>query len=580
MADAIFRQGQNGYSGTLDTFLRESRADRTYGGEAFIDVDSEDSAGVAIQGLVWFDGIFGAGAGRIPLGARITSATLTLNVSDSTRAPFSTYLMQEDWSARPVWSWNGFGNGVQTNGTEAATTAIATYSGIAKGTQTLDVTSSLQAWSDGAANYGWLFQGGPDGFRFASSESGTAPTLSVTYEIVAPPSAGLVVTETGGDTVVAEGGAGDQIRVALSAAPTSNVTVTLSSSSPSDLALSETSLTFTTSNWQTAQTVAVAAVDDSSVEGTETVTVSLSSQSGDARYAGLSSSVDVLVTDNDVAPPPPPPPGPKPLSPVVVAVHAATAWTQGDASGAGNADPSGIAYIPGLDLLFVADSEHDESPFYSQTNLFAVHRDGTQAGAFSLRAFTDEPTGLAYNPKNGLLYITDDDDDRIYIVDPQNPGTKLGEIDVERLGFEDAEDPVIDPANGHIFLLDGVQRLLVELTATGDLVRQTVLPTQITDAEGLAYDATEQVFYISSGSTRGKIFQTDRDGDILASFDVDAFRNPITSTKPRLKGLELAPSSDPHDGDKLSLYAVDYGLDQQADGRMFEIDLHHDWLGA
>jgi hypothetical protein len=44
--------------------------------------------------------------------------------------------------------------------------------------------------------------------------------------------------------------------------------------------------------------------------------------------------------------------------------------------------------------------------------------------------------------------------------------------------------------------------------------------------------------------------------------------------------LELALSSDPNDGNHLSLYAVDYGLDQQNDGRVFEIDLGPDWLLA
>ena len=41
----------------------------------------------------------------------------------------------------------------------------------------------------------------------------------------------------------------------------------------------------------------------------------------------------------------------------------------------------------------------------------------------------------------------------------------------------------------------------------------------------------------------------------------------------RVTDLELAPSSDPSDGAKLSLYVADYGADQANDGRLFEIDL-------
>ena len=581
MAEATFRQGQNGYSGTSDTIIRQSRPGNVYGDNADLDVDLADKAGGAIQTLLAFDDIFGDAPGQVPLGARITSATLTLSVTNSTRDGFSLYRMVDDWTTAPDWSWNGFGDGIQTDGTEAVSSPAHSYSELMKGTQTLDITSSVQDWADGVENHGWLFKAnGADGFRFSSSEGASAPILNITYEIVTPPGPGLVVAETGGSTFVTEGGAGDEIRVSLAAAPTSNVTVTLSTSSSGDLALSSTSLTFTASNWQTAQTVALAAIDDSEVEGLETATVTLTTSSGDARYAGLGASVDVSIADDDAPPPPPPPPGPVTLSPSVVAVHDGTQWSAGDSSGAGVSDPSGIAYIPHLDAFFIVDSEHNESPFYSQTNLFVVDRSGTQIGSHSLRGFTDEPTGIAYDPQSGRLYITDDDDDRIYIVDVNDPETKVGEIDVERFGFEDAEDPIVDPTTGNLIMLDGIQRLMVELTPDGDLVGQTLLGPEIAEAEGLAYDATQDVFYVSSGANRGAIFQIDRDGEVLQTFDVNDFRNPISSTKPRLKGLELAPSSDPNDGDKVSLYAVDYGLDQYADGRVFEIDLYSDWVGA
>ncbi|MDZ4135797.1 MAG: hypothetical protein U1D06_09430, partial [Paracoccaceae bacterium] len=116
---------------------------------------------------------------------------------------------------------------------------------------------------------------------------------------------------------------------------------------------------------------------------------------------------------------------------------------------------------------------------------------------------------------------------------------------------------------------------------SGGFVQSTVLSSVIKDPEALAYDATNDVFYIAGGATRGTIFQTDRAGNIVDSFDfLNSYTNPITGTKPKIKGLELAPSSDPHDGNKMSLYAVDYGVDQKADGRVFEIDLYHDWLFA
>ena len=52
----------------------------------------------------------------------------------------------------------------------------------------------------------------------------------------------------------------------------------------------------------------------------------------------------------------------------------------------------------------------------------------------------------------------------------------------------------------------------------------------------------------------------------------------INSDKPKIKGSELALSSDTNDGNQLCLYAADHGLDHQNDGRVFEIDLGPDWL--
>ena len=158
---------------------------------------------------------------------------------------------------------------------------------------------------------------------------------------------------------------------------------------------------------------------------------------------------------------------------------------------------------------------------------------------------------------------------------------KLGEFSVSALGMTDAEDPKFDPVTGNIYMIDGVSSTFFELTSTGALVELFGLPSAITDAEGLAYDAQHDVFFIASGATRGAIFEMDGDGNLLATNTIlNTYRNPNGGSKPKIKGLELALSSDPNDGNHLSLYAADYGNDQQNDGRVFEIDLGPDWLIA
>jgi hypothetical protein len=112
---------------------------------------------------------------------------------------------------------------------------------------------------------------------------------------------------------------------------------------------------------------------------------------------------------------------------------------------------------------------------------------------------------------------------------------------------------------------------LLELTTTGTYVDSISLPSIMKDAEALAYDPAHDVFFVGSGASP-LIWAMDRQGNILATIDV------LTSYNAHPKGFELAPSSNPNDGDTLSLYVVDYGADQVNDGRLFEINLGSGWL--
>ena len=85
--------------------------------------------------------------------------------------------------------------------------------------------------------------------------------------------------------------------VALTTQPSADVTVSLSASGDSDLTVSTTALTFTTSNWNTAQTVTVtAADDDDAAAGTATITHTAAST--DSAYNGITSA-PLKATEND-----------------------------------------------------------------------------------------------------------------------------------------------------------------------------------------------------------------------------------------------------------------------------------------
>ena len=124
------------------------------------------------------------------------------------------------------------------------------------------------------------------------------PDFNATVSVVDNDSAGVSVVESGGSTAVTEGGATDSYTVVLTSQPTGSVTVTVSESS-ADFSVSDTSLTFTTVNWDQVQTVTVTAVNDSLDEPSPEVASITHSASGGGYNSVTITSVSVSVTDND-----------------------------------------------------------------------------------------------------------------------------------------------------------------------------------------------------------------------------------------------------------------------------------------
>ena len=79
--------------------------------------------------------------------------------------------------------------------------------------------------------------------------------------------AGITVTPTTALTTTEAGGTAT-FTVVLNTQPTADVTIALSSSDTTEGTVTPASLTFTTANWNVAQTVTVTGVDDALVDGT------------------------------------------------------------------------------------------------------------------------------------------------------------------------------------------------------------------------------------------------------------------------------------------------------------------------
>jgi hypothetical protein len=110
----------------------------------------------------------------------------------------------------------------------------------------------------------------------------------------------VVITESGGNTTVAEGGAADTYDLRLAVAPAGNVTVTITPGT--QLTADPQSVVFTAADWNLPRTITVRAVDDALPEGPHAANLT-HAVSGTGNYAGVTSGRDVAVsiTDNDLS---------------------------------------------------------------------------------------------------------------------------------------------------------------------------------------------------------------------------------------------------------------------------------------
>ena len=232
-------------------------------------------------------------------GTVTVSSTVTINVTDQDEPPLvmnkpvvtatadSTTSLEVSWTApsnpgRPgigsydlqyrVGSNGGFINGPQNQ----------TGGSAAIGNLTADTEYEVRVRATNAEGNGvW-------------SPSGTGQTNP---EDTDPP--GVTVSPTA-LTVTEEDPNGESYRVVLDSQPTAEVVITVAGHAGTEVTPSPASLTFTTSNWDTGQTVTVTAGDDADRKD-DTVTLTHSAASTDGNYQGITiDDVTVTVTDDDI----------------------------------------------------------------------------------------------------------------------------------------------------------------------------------------------------------------------------------------------------------------------------------------
>ena len=254
--------------------------------------------------------------------------TLSVTVPDSANTSFSgTELISNTVTITPA---GPPAPGVTVNPTELSVLEASgtnTYTLVLTTAPTADVTIAVESDTDTAATVS------PTSLTFSTTDWNTAQTVTVTGvndDVPGDRTATVTHTATSGDTdyegvaidpvtvtvedddaagvivdplalTVDEADGTDTYTLVLTRAPTADVTIAVASDTDTAATVSSASLTFTTADWNTAQTVTVTGVNDD-VPGDRTATVTHAPTSGDTDYNSVSiASVTVTVTDDDAA---------------------------------------------------------------------------------------------------------------------------------------------------------------------------------------------------------------------------------------------------------------------------------------
>ncbi len=191
-----FRDGVDGYNGTVDTYIDNTNPNTPYGTSTGI---LWDGSPAELTTFIRFDNLFVSQGGPIPNNSYIVSATLTYYVYDAgDDAAVSEVLLS--WDNSLTWNQFNFSNDIGTFVGNAESGTANTY-------ESFDVTSSLSSWSaNPSLNNGWIFQfTGSNGSDVYSSEWATVnqrPELTVVYSDNFPPDPPVVIFPADGATEI------------------------------------------------------------------------------------------------------------------------------------------------------------------------------------------------------------------------------------------------------------------------------------------------------------------------------------------------------------------------------------------
>ena len=251
-------------------------------------------------------------------------------------------------------------------------------------------------------------------------------------------------------------------------------------------------------------------------------------------------------------------------------------------------DPAGIVYLDFSGTFIVSDSEVNEMSIFTGDNLFEMTPDGFLVDTLTTTSFSNEPTGVAFNPFNRHLFFSDDNLREIFEVDPGPDGLYDTSDDIvtsfDTLAFNsnDPEGITFDTWDEVLFIVDGIGAELYRIDPGADGIFNGVPPAGddevthfdllslgVRDPEGIAFNTDNGTLFVI-GEPANQVAEITIGGNLVQIIDISAA--PVG----RPAGLAYAPSSV--NPSEMNLFIADRGVDNNAnpnenDGMIFEVTM-------
>jgi hypothetical protein len=244
-------------------------------------------------------------------------------------------------------------------------------------------------------------------------------------------------------------------------------------------------------------------------------------------------------------------------------------------------DSAGLTYMPNRNRLVLSDSEVNEYNYYSGTNLWTMTpaEPPSVTGRGNTLRWSQEPTGVAFDPASGRLYTSDDNNKRVYEINigaDGVPGTAddvvVRSFGTTAFGWLDPEGLTIDTTRGWMYGADGSngEVWIIRPGPNGvfeggndDVISHFDVEVDgVRDPEGITYDGLHDTITV-----------VDYRDTTAAEYDVNGqLRRQISLGASGLvhpAGVTWAPSST---GTGTSLWVADRGSDGSSpvDGKVVE----------